>query len=51
MKILVVEDDSFKYSKIIELIGESEIAADIIKCENVHDTIIYINMKPLIKLY
>jgi DNA-binding NarL/FixJ family response regulator len=43
MKILIVEDDSFKYSKIQELINESENSFDIVKCENVHDTVIYLN--------
>lgn len=41
MEVLVIEDDLFKYSKIEDLVKEVFSDVNIIRFDNVHDSIIY----------
>lgn len=43
MNILVIEDDSFKFSKIEEVINTTLTNAFITKVDNVHDAVVYLN--------
>lgn len=43
MKILVIEDDLFKYSKISDVIKIYDERISVLKYDNIHDTIIYLN--------
>ncbi|WP_186080647.1 response regulator [Burkholderia gladioli] len=42
MGILIVEDDSFKYSKVAELLREIFPDAELLHCDNVHGAINYV---------